>query len=199
VSSKGNPVKRLSYFLILAGLFLRVSPAHPEPAVRIRYEYYDVSGRSAHELRQCMNRHENRWTDGTPYDALTTWKVKSDYNLEEENGLCRVAFVKVSVDIVHKLPRWVNRSEATPELVERWDRYLRAVMIHEEGHKNFGILAASETEKAISGMRAIGGCEELRGLVETRVDDLIDRIKKQEREYDNRTDHGRLQGVVFPY
>lgn len=192
-------MKRFSSILILAGLLLGASPARPEPAVRIRYEYYDVKGRNAHELRLSMDRHENRCADGTAYDALTIWKVRSQYDLAGENGQCRVASVKVSIEVVHRLPRWVNRSEAAPGLVERWDRYLQAVMVHEEGHKDFGITAARETEGVISGMAATQGCEELRRVLQTRVDELIDRIRKRELEYDKRTDYGRNQGVVFPY
>jgi predicted secreted Zn-dependent protease len=199
VSSKGDLMKGFLSILIPAGLLVGVSPAHAEPTVHIRVEYYDVHGHSAHELRQSMNRHGNKWTDGATYDALTTWNVMSHYDLAEENGQCRVVSVKVNAEIVHKLPRWVNRSETAPGLVEKWDRYLQALMVHEEGHRDFGIQAARETEEAISGMTTSRGCEELRSVLKARVDELIDQIKKQELEYDQRTDYGRLQGVVFPY
>ena len=61
-------------------LLLGLAPlAGAEPGVMINYDYYDIEGRTAAELRDQMDRNGVLWTNGNTYDAYTGWNVKWNY------------------------------------------------------------------------------------------------------------------------
>ncbi|MEJ2164967.1 MAG: DUF922 domain-containing protein [Desulfobacterales bacterium] len=50
-----------------------------EPTIMINYDYYDVEGQTADELREQMNIYGVVWSNGNTYDAYTGWNVKWHY------------------------------------------------------------------------------------------------------------------------
>lgn len=168
------------------------------PTVETRYEYYDVGGRTAADIRQKLDKNGVRWTDGRVYDAVTRWSVRWSYQYAEVDGECRISRVVTYVDVVIRLPRWNDRDGAPASLRNRWDRYISALHRHELGHRRFGIRAAAEIEAAIADMSPAADCRTLGTTANAMGGRILDEYRREEIAYDRDTRHGFAQGAVFP-
>lgn len=123
-----------------------------------------------------------------PVASLTTWAVDWTW-VRRPGDPCEVLDPTVVVDIEVALPRWDPPLDADPALVDEWHTYLSALTRHEEGHVAVVHTLADGTADAL---RA-AGCEEAHGAGA----DILDRIRTAQREYDEVTENGRLQGASF--
>ncbi|MGD8371157.1 MAG: DUF922 domain-containing Zn-dependent protease [Syntrophobacterales bacterium] len=169
-----------------------------EPKVIIKYDYYDIRGNSANELRQQMNRFGIKWTNGKTYDAFTSWRVRWNYQYNASERGCAIRSVATTVHIVYRMPRWINYASAPYDLRDRWDIYIRALKVHEDGHRDFGIKAATEIERAIAVMTPRKTCEELGEEANGLGYRILEKYANEEKEYDARTNFGETQGAIFP-
>jgi len=169
-----------------------------EPKVIIKYDYYDIKGNSANELRQQMNRFGIKWTNGKTYDAFTSWRVRWNYQYNSSERGCSISSAATTVNIVYRMPKWINYSSAPYDLRARWDMYILALKEHEDGHRDFGIIAATEIEWAIAVMTARKTCEELGEEANALGRRILEQYANEEKEYDARTNFGETQGAIFP-
>jgi len=88
----------------------------------------------------------------------------------------------VTLEIIYTLPRWDDRAAASAELRGRWDRMITALVAHERQHAEHGRRAAHEI--------AADGCE-------NDPSGIVDKWAAEDRAYDQRTEHGWSEGVVF--
>lgn len=86
---------------------------------------------------------------------------------------------KVTVKLNYTFPEWTNQSSASTSLRSDWARMTNALKKHEENHGKHGIKAAREilASKCKNPRKTIG------------------KWAKQDKVYDKRTKHGRLEGV----
>lgn len=182
----------------LAALLVFAATAWSEPTATVRTETYDIYGTTAHELREQMALFGVTWRDGKKYDALTTWFTRWRYTWESGVYACEITGVQTSVEVLYRLPKWVNEEKATPVLRNRWKHYMANLMVHENGHEDLGIAAAAEIEKAIGSMPAERTCEALETAANTLGEQILDKYRELEVDYDRKTGHGRTQGALFP-
>ena len=163
-----------------------------------RFTYYKITGSSARALRDAMNAKRPTGKDGLPHDAITSWFVRWRYTTTGGSPGCAVKAFSVSLDLAMTLPQWTNESEATTQLLEHWRTYYAALLKHEEGHKEIGNRAAADIREAGSRLPSEQSCSELAKAVEKMTNEMLERYRQREREYDRATDHGRTQGARFP-
>ena len=185
-----------SIFLLL--ILIAPLAAARGPKVKTTYEYYDIGGKSAPDIRKKLNHRGIRWTDGKVYDAVTKWHVRWNYRYERVDGRCQITSVTTHVDVVIKMPRWTGQNEADEALKDRWDNYFRALHGHELGHRNFGIKAAAEIEREISELDPSLDCAELGAAANAIGHRILDKYRRLEIAYDRETRHGYTEGAVFP-
>lgn len=169
-----------------------------EPEVIINYDYYDIEGQTAAELREQMDRNGVLWTNGNTYDAYTGWNVKWRYRYRVTNHECSIASVTATLNVEFRLPRWIDHAGGPPALRKKWDAYMQALRHHEDGHKNIGVKAAAEIERAIADLEPVGNCDDLAETANELGRRIISDYAAKEREYDARTNFGETQGAVFP-
>lgn len=186
---------RTAFFILL--LFLpRLASAEPE--VTITYDYYDVTGRTAEELKEGMKGYGVKWDDGKRYDAFTGWYVEWDVIFDSVENLCVIDEVITKVSVTYFLPRWKGAGEADRRLRKRWDRFIDALREHEEGHKEIAVEAAREVEKEVVKLNSYHGCGTLRKNADATAEKIIRKYIREQQAYDEKTKHGRTQGGVFP-
>jgi len=93
------------------------------------------------------------------------------------------AACEISVKIDYTIPRWLNRDTAPAPLRDEWDRMLKNLWRHERGHAEHGLKAAAEIEAS----HCAGDPH-----------DITDRWAREDKVYDEETDHGARQGVRLP-
>jgi len=159
---------------------------HPQESTRV--EYYDVNGATVEELRtQIRAKGVEGW-------AAATWtRVKYELTVREGPAGCRIESVNAAFDARIRMPRWANR-RAAPEAEQRaWDAWLPILRRHEEGHVRIGRAAAARVERAVWDTPGGSTCADLTARARARADAVLADLRRRQRDYDLRTDHGRKQ------
>jgi hypothetical protein len=107
-------------------------------------------------------------------------------------GSCAIKSFSTNVKIHIVLPKWRGRIVGHP-LRERWDSFIRAVALHEQGHAEHGILAAKAIQEQVSVLAPAGTCQELDNSITSTARVIDDRYRKEDMEYDLR----RTRDAVF--
>jgi predicted secreted Zn-dependent protease len=151
--------------------------------------YYDISGSTGQEMRTQLDRSAPVAPDGYRGDATTIWNIYwtwDGYGTED----CDLETVKTTYDIQVTMPRWTPPKDASPELVEEWNRYILALTEHEQVHVDHVIAGIPGVINAIRN----ASC----GTAESEAQAVLDDIRQKDDEYDATTNHGAAQGAVFP-
>jgi predicted secreted Zn-dependent protease len=152
----------------------------PQAVVR----YYDITGSTEQDLRRQMTA---RGPEG--YDAFTRWNIR--WNWPGMGAAdCRLKEAEVSYEVTVTFPRWIPTSEAAPELVIKWNRYVRALADHEQLHVDNVVKRFPAVVAAIQNATCL--------TAETAAQAALSPIRQFDAQYDLNTDHGRSQGARFP-
>jgi len=168
-------------------------PPSPEVSVSAHTQYYEISGVAGDDLRAQMDE-----LGPGDHDVYTSWFIRWTYPDVVTDATCAVGPVEVSLSITYTLPQWDAPPGAPVDLVEKWNAYLAALQLHEAGHKDIAVAAGNEIRKTLSALPAYPSCEELHRSGEAASQDVMDRYRLQEVQYDQQTDHGATQGARFP-
>lgn len=168
-----------------------------KPDVTEKYEYYEIKGDNAGELRREMSRNGIKWDDGKTYDALTTWNVKWDYEYKRTEKGCSTDSFKTTVDIIFRYPKWVQTDSAPETLLTKWNSYMNNLIAHENGHRDMAVQQAADFAHAVA-ERSAPSCAELDREVDALGHEQMAKLNADEKDYDTTTIHGTTQGAVFP-
>lgn len=171
--------------------------AHAKPSVSVKRSYYSISGLTSHDLREQMKKFGPGVQNKIWGDASTKWKVTWSFGVTQVLGGCRINHVTTFVQVTFITPRWKNSGEGSPELRERWQKFLKALQKHEDGHKDHGIYAAQEIETEVAGLKPMSNCSEVARAANSTANGIIQKYQGKDRYYDLLTLHGITQGAVF--
>jgi len=176
-------------------------PENSNLSVNRKENFYQISGNTANELRQQLNKLGplDKLT-GKRFDARTDWFIEWHYYYNESKKDCKIDSkrVDVSLSITFTYPKWTSPSNATPALLDKWNTYMKNLVLHEEGHVTIASEGAQAIYKTILDMPASPTCNTLGEATNAAAKKILDEIKQREKDYDNKTGHGETQGAVFP-
>lgn len=168
------------------------------PIVIEKYEYYEVNGCSEDELQHDIKNKCFTWSDGKKYDSLTLWDVTWDHGFKRAPNVCSTASFRVTLEIIFRYPRWTKPDDAPRPLMEKWDHYLKNLAIHENGHRDMAVKAATELTLAVAQLPPAATCDDLNREVRALSNNRMKKLTEEQNEYDKTTDHGVTQGALFP-
>ena len=168
--------------------------ATPHAFITAREQYYDIDGSSAGALRDQIHRLGPKDETGKSLDALTVWSVESGYAAAQRGDSCVLRDVKVTLNVAVTLPRWKPPATATAQLVRTWQAYLKAVRLHEAGHRTIAERNAREVMAALTPLRGTN-CDKLLSEASNTVERIVADGRARNRAYDVQTQHGQTQGV----
>lgn len=147
-------------------------------------QFYDVTGSTEQELRRQLTA-----AGPNGYDAYTKWSIRWNWPGRGEKD-CRLNEAEVSYEVIVTFPRWTPPTAATPELVTKWNRFLRALADHERRH----------VENVVKRFPAVGAAIKNATCLtaEAAAQAALEPIRQFDSQYDLNTDHGRSQGAHFP-
>lgn len=165
-----------------------------------RTAYYPISGNTANELREAMDRLRPTGSDGKRHDAITTWDIPWRYHVVAVEEWCAVQSIEVSLDLLTTLPKWTNEAGAPAALVKQWRGYLAALAKHEDGHRQLATKAAAAVRELGVHIKVPqrANCADVGRTIDAAAKALIQEYQAKERQYDEETDYGRTQGARFP-
>jgi predicted secreted Zn-dependent protease len=182
----------MRYKILILGCLLGGS-VQAEPVVNTDTEYYIVDGTDAASIREDMNAKRPG-----KYDAYTSWKVKWRFYWNNQKNSCVLTDVKTDVAIKFTLPKLAKNNQADQYAKRRWNNYYRALIAHENGHRDFGVEAATEIETALLSMGQRSNCKTLETEANELAHDIIAKYGELNKQYDADTRHGMNDGAVFP-
>jgi predicted secreted Zn-dependent protease len=168
------------------------------PSVTEKYEYYEIRGGCEKDLHGQLCRNGFVWDDGKKYDSATNWDVKWDYGYDRTSQACSAESFKVTVEVVFHFPKWTRTNDAPPKLVEKWDAYMKNLSLHENGHRDLVVEAATGLSRSVALLPPASTCAELDREVRALCRERMQLLASDQNEYDAATDHGVSQGAVFP-
>lgn len=172
-----------------------------ESGIRInqKLEYYKITGNSENELANQLNEHGFAWDDGNTYASTTAASISTHFEPFCPNPWrCIVGSFQVTVDITIALPEWQHGEDAPPELVEKWNRFMENLVLHENGHRDRAVTAATELLTAVQNLPAASSRSALEANVKALKHERLLRLAQDEADYDRDTVHGTSQGALFP-
>jgi len=155
----------------------------------VRVNYYDVQGNDFNSLLGALN------VRGT-FHGRADWKLSYRFRSRMGPGGCGVTSFNTDLDLQMTLPRWTPPAGVPADLVTRWERYMAALRLHEEGHLDHGRGAEKEF-RAVASATTASDCGSLDRALRDRFSKLIADYQARDRDYDRRTEHGKSQGAFF--
>ncbi len=177
---------------------LMKKPAALPPVVTEKYEYYEVNGNCEKDLQCQMRQKGIPWADGKKYNSTTRWNIKWDYGHISTSHECSPDSFRVIVEITFRYPKWVDTAAAPQSLIDKWNSYMQYLILHENGHRDMAVDAATELVNAVAEMPPAQDCTELDRQLRSLSRARMKQLNKDEREYDTATNHGFTQGAIFP-
>ena len=166
----------------------------PRALVNAREQYYDIDGSSAGALRNQIKRLGPRDESGKSQDALTVWSIEWGFAAAQQGDSCVLRDVKVTLDVAVTLPRWKPPATATGQLLKEWQAYLKAVRLHEAGHRTIAERNARDVMVALTPLRG-ASCDKLSDDATRTAERIVADGRARNRAYDVQTKHGQTQGV----
>jgi predicted secreted Zn-dependent protease len=183
------------------------SPASPTPGnlpiasgfnEETVFVYYTITGRTATELRAQMERLGPGGTGAGHYDATAQWDLNWAYRGLPGPYGCAIDSIGVRAKITLTLPQWEPPADVPAALHERWQVFLAALLVHEEGHRQIAIAHGRELVNVLQALPPTPTCDGLKPAVDAAAKGVLDRLARADAEYDRRTRHGLSQGTRFP-
>jgi len=184
---------------ILLPVVVCLTQAAAQPGVFLQKSEYSVTGQTAALIRQRLDRYTPVRHNGRPFDAYTQWDV--DWQLGwvfDADGTCRITAVATTVRIRQTLPHLDQADDLPPPLADRWERYMRALVKHENGHASLGIDAAREIERQLSQLGDRRSCDRLESEANAVAREILARYAILDAQYDADTNYGERDGARFP-
>jgi predicted secreted Zn-dependent protease len=185
----GQKFFRLLPYLLSGPVFLAAAVSlQGQSSVAWTTNFYAVTGTNFREIRASMAK-ARPWND--PFDGDTRWEVTWKFTAVQSPGGCSCSSFSTAIAITTTLPRWTPPAGVLPQVKEQWTRYFTNLAQHETGHARLGLAAAAEIQRRIAAVGIQPGCAQLKQLINERANQAIADYRRREREYDERTDHGR--------
>jgi predicted secreted Zn-dependent protease len=178
-------MRAASYWVLAAAL------AMPSPLLaaddpfegipRIKFQYYDVEGRTPTEIYASLRARAPQKGDGV---AHTAWHMRVGWQESRRGSECAVVDPMTSLSILVVLPRLITR-EVTPQGADFWRRTLRGLEIHEAGHARIAYDHRGDFSRTGEG----ASCRDIRAIAAK----VQARVEKIQADYDRDTNHGIKQ------
>jgi predicted secreted Zn-dependent protease len=186
-----------SAFLLVVGASSLSLSAFAADSVLVQTNCYRVTGQTVREIRRSINA-ARPWKGHTT-DALTKWQVTWSYTTRASGDGVELLALQTKTTIVITLPRWQPAEPVTDAaLWEEWNGYLRALLIHEDGHKQIGLAAAVEVRQHIRAAGRSNTHAQLGAEINRVGQAVLTDFRKRDLAYDQKTQHGLTQGARFP-
>lgn len=174
------------------------TPQKAEISTSTDYVYYQVTGATVDELRAQMDQLGRTDEFGHHWDAYTEWRVNWSYPYSTTGNNCTTGPVQVQVEITFIFPQWNTPDSASQDLIDKWDAYVAALRLHEDGHRKIAIEAGCEILQAMNALSTYSSCSELEQAANAVGENILEQYRQQETTYDQNTNHGATQGAHFP-
>ncbi|NRB37107.1 MAG: DUF922 domain-containing protein [Pseudomonadales bacterium] len=170
-----------------------------QPAVDYQelLSFYAIAPASEDDLLAALNRASPIQDAGHTYHAQAKWHINWSYTYQRSAGQCSLAGLNVKLNNSILMPRLMTDLSVDRQTRQGFDRYETALLTHEYGHLDFGVLAANEIAKRLPVLKTQENCETMGKTVNALGQDILAQYSVLDDAYDEETGHGRTQGAYL--
>lgn len=159
---------------------------------------YSVSGLDEKAIRKSLNQNTTCIEKGKKFDAYTAWSLSWRYQWVGSDGKFHLSRFYTKIDSTITMPNWTDRSNAKEKLVKKWDTYYEALLRHELRHRQIAVDAAKELHKQLKNLGTFASGEALSQAADEISNRMLNEARRNEKQYDADTNHGKNDGARFP-
>jgi predicted secreted Zn-dependent protease len=191
---KTLPICFLALLLLKSILIVSIDAA---PDVEVNTEYYPVYGETEREIRDYLGNNYLVGENGEDATALTKSSLEWKIDMLMDDSFCRITSADVVVEITFVLPRLDDSDLLEPDLLNKWETFMRAVEDHELGHHDITVEWVEKVDSMLQNLGPEASCDILKANANEMGNMMIEKAKEMHRRYDDDTEHGAREGVVF--
>ena len=167
------------------------------PKVNIKCVYYDVIGVNINDLRSETIKQSPIRIDGITFRGRTQWHINPYYEIKQQNDLWYYDNVSATVDIIFTMPKWVDYRKAHRDEQKRWDVFYKALMDHENIHRDIAIGSAKKLCNTLIELESHSGKTELKNIWTIRAKKIYRECRILNKQFDDDTEHGVKTGAIM--
>ncbi|GAB6042450.1 DUF922 domain-containing protein [Endothiovibrio diazotrophicus] len=188
-----KPMRTIATLLLLAGV--ACSPTLlAAPQVDAKVRNYLVDGTTIEEIRADLAGKSLSVGGGKGLYSAAKWGVHWQRTNRRKGAHCRVLSVATRVDIQYFLPKLKPNPQRPAEVTRKWERFIRAVALHQAGYKKLAIAAAQRIEQEMPAVPAQSSCDRLRRVTDELGNKILDQYQALARRYSEGAPRGDEAG-----
>lgn len=176
------------------------SVAFSEPLVSEEYEYYYVNPNTRADILTSLKENSPIHENGKIMYGSSNSDVKWNLKWKHNSQICWITSVNTKVNTTYTLPKLIEGGSGIDDF---WANWYPNLLTHERGHHKLAIDAAEEIERTIRKMPSFSTCDLLEKNANNIVLESINKLRRLQKDYDKRTNHGETQGAsgasIFRY
>ncbi|MFG1495557.1 DUF922 domain-containing protein [Saccharospirillum sp. HFRX-1] len=173
-------------------LALMSTGAFADVQSELDWQHYPVRINEGETLAQALDRSSPIRSRGLVFHATTDWQVQWRFWWRRTSDGCVIERVRTEVEVQIQVPQLVAGTDA--QQAEFAD-YLSALTQHEEGHQQLALAAGEAIDLALRQFPVADSCAALETDANALGQQLLQRFREREFDYDRRTNHGQTQGA----
>lgn len=169
-----------------------------KPSVSTKIIYYQITGSTIASLWKQINSYgPPDPKTGKRFSAYTHWLTNWYYYYQQKGDRCYITSATVTTNVEITLPQWKPNDRVQQSVKASWDGFLKALIVHENGHKQHGVSAGQEIARNLANLPPQPTCLALKALADRSSQLIVDKYARMDGEYDRATNHGVTQGAIL--
>ena len=185
----------MRHFAALLLACMLATPALAKVTEHEQHQGYPVHQSPGNSLLAALNNASPIRENGRIYHGNTAWDIRWSFRWDRNAmGLCQILGVATKLSVTITLPELKSGTVAGQA---EFQKYIRALAFHEEGHKKIAQEAAYAADRAISTLPPMTSCKALASEAQRQGNAILDSARKAGGDYDATTQHGHTQGACL--
>ncbi len=185
---KGTKMRRL--ILAISILLLLASSALADVVRTVSTEYYMVDGHDPKTIFMNLKNHSPLNKGIKTYQAHTLTDIKYSFNWRNHGGQCTPTKATVYLHLTYKYPKLIHSVDYKTR--KWWKEFLSKLEEHELIHGEISTKAAHLLDDTLESFPT-SDCINFKAEIKKRATRILDKMKKDQKEYDRLTEHGLKQ------
>lgn len=168
-----------------------------KPQTNIQYKYYTVGGNTAAKIREQIDLLGPKDPSGKDRGAFIRSEISFNLKKSQRRTGCYIENMWIKADLTYNMPKWEQPADVSPSVIASWDRFYKALELHEDIHKDMELKQVDEMFDALAKLPVYDKCEQLDTVPQALSEDMQAKYLQLQLQYDEETKHGLLQGAVL--
>lgn len=175
------------------GWSLRLVPLEdPNLPLMLSERSYPVRGATIEQLLPQTYHVQDEWA------AYARWNTSWQFWWQESAASCDVTSGSAELAAKITYPKWRQPADVDPDVVARWDRFIKNLTTHELGHITIALQGADAIDELLDAGFSAPTCEQVERVADRAASRLHEHYDKLNDRYDEETGHGLSQGTGLP-